>query len=60
MFYSNKARNLFMSNLIQNYNLGQFRWNSFIKIWKQNNVNPSVIMSTYSFPTQSLIKSTIY
>ena len=60
MFYRNEARNIFISNLNQNYNLGQFRWNNFIKIWKQNNVNPSIIMSTYSFPTQSLIKKTIY
>ena len=60
LFYRNKARNIFMSNVIQNYNIGTYRWNNFIQIWKNNNVNPSIIMSTMSFPYQSGVNTTIY
>ena len=60
LFYRNESRNFFMSNLVQNYNIASYRWNTFIQIWKKNNVDPAIIMSTASFPTQSGVKSSIY
>lgn len=53
LFYLNGARSDFVNYFNQSYKIASLRWNTFKKIWKEKNVNPPVIYSTFSFQNQA-------